>query len=325
MTRATASRSIETPAQSLLREALAREDASLDQVGPILTHLLTISDRSLFNDQVLSQVRGMAEDVARQLVAAQAQAVRSDDAGGALDIKQTQLAERLLSERQFTGFAHMLAIEGQFLTRLERRCGIDPVLPPLVESLLASDDAELASLAMRLLSAQARFQQQVKRMQLPVGELPAEVLHHCFASWRAIGGAQSNQAIDRAETLLRNDFSEGEGRLALLERMVLEMGDAATAALRVGHAGGSLFLTALARQSDQPRKKVAAATNVDQYARLVLALVVAGLPAARVEEQLVSIHPDLVPGSDLLQISRGQARDLLMGEPGVLADHGFSA
>ena len=55
-------------AESFLRDELARGDATLGTVAPILRHLLLSEDNSIFGDEVIARVRGMSADVASQLL-----------------------------------------------------------------------------------------------------------------------------------------------------------------------------------------------------------------------------------------------------------------
>ena len=44
--------------QESLRDALARGNAALARIGPILTHLLATPDHSLFSDEIVARIRG---------------------------------------------------------------------------------------------------------------------------------------------------------------------------------------------------------------------------------------------------------------------------
>ena len=70
-----------------------------------------------------------------------------------------------------------------------------------------------------------------------------------------------------------------------------------------------MFLSALALASGQDRDMAVLATNEGQVARLALALRAAGLRGNSVDEQFVSLHPEIVlpDGFDALSADRAAA------------------
>ena len=167
---------------------------------------------------------------------------------------------------------------GQLAETLEARYGIDPVLAPLVQDLIAADDNALASAAMASLTAQARFAQTQRRMELPLSELLGDLLHDLLLAWREY----SDNALDamiRAEAKLRNNFDESPA-LSLMARVVAGMGQGGPRA-DIDRAGAALFLSALAARSGQ-RIATALSTHPRQTVRLALAAR-SGLDSADVE------------------------------------------
>jgi hypothetical protein len=309
------SRTPEEAVDDLLRAELAHGDIVLGTVGPILGHLLANHDHSLFSDEVVARIRGMAGHVARQLAEA--------DLGGPQiaghDAALAQLTEgfsaRLFGSTAFLGHCHALSLEWQLSHRLEDRSGIDPVLSPLLQALIASDATDTGSAAMAALAAQARFMQQQRRMELPLAELPADLFHQVLTAWRehaAESGVETGSEIDDR---LRQVYDEGASRRGLLSRLAGGMGSGIRASLSIAHAGTALFLTSLAAASRQDRDLVAVATNESQRARLALTLRAAGLSPREVEEQFLYLHPDvsLPVGFDGLRIDL--AAELLTDSP----------
>jgi len=176
--------------------------------------------------------------------------------------------------------------------RLHARLGLDAVLSPLLQALIASPDAATAGAGMSLLAAQARFTQAQRRMQLPLGELPADLLHTALVALRGRSELSLAQ-IDAAERRICEKFDEGRSRLGLMTRLILGMGGGAHVALSVDHAGAALFLTALGIANGQDRALAVISTNEVQVARLSLALSAAGLKAPAIEEQFLALHPDI--------------------------------
>src|SRR5690349_7789800 len=74
MNNAATIQSSEAPVEATVRDELARGDIVLGTIGPVLGHLLANHDHSLFSDEIVSRVRGMVADLARQMLVAQAEA-----------------------------------------------------------------------------------------------------------------------------------------------------------------------------------------------------------------------------------------------------------
>jgi hypothetical protein len=303
----------EMPVEAVLRGELAQGDVVLGTIGPILGHLLANQDHSLFSDEIVARVRGMAGHVARQLLHVEGEAAGLDDPYQFAAEGMDALANALVASLPFLTHCHALSLEWQLARRLEERSGIDPVLSPLLQALIASDDATTAATAMAALAAQARFMQQQRRMELSLGELPPELFHHAVTAWRSRAG--EGEVAAQAEVRLRMAYDEGAGRIGLLARLVSGMGNGVRAALAISHAGTALFVSALASASEQDRDLVAVSTNESQLARLAISLRRAGLPPREVEEQFLCIHPEIAlpEGFDQLRVDRAGA--LLAASP----------
>lgn len=303
MTQATA-RTVE----DVLLDELAQGDALLGTLGPILRHLLANDDHTLFSDEIVARVRGMVGDVARQLLIAQAEAAELGDARAFLNERLDELTGDLLESAAMLGHAHALALEWQLADRLQARNNVDPVLSPLLQELIASNDPAIASAAMTLLAAQARFVQSQRRMELPLGELPGDLFHFALLAMRTQASGGDDVAA-RAEAGLRAGYDESRGRLSMIARLVTGIGGKAVEALAIENAGVALFLTALAIGSGQDRNLAVLATNDRQLARLALSLRASGLKPKAVEEQFLYLHPEvaLPEGFDQLRPDRAAA------------------
>lgn len=295
--------------EAVLRDELARGDGMIGTIGPVLGHLLANHDHSLFSDEIVSRVRGMASDLARQLLLADARGGRAVDPPAQAQPAREALTRTILTDARLVSHCHALALEWQLATQLERRSAIDPVLSPLLQALIASDDGATAATAMAALASQARFVQAQRRMELPLGELPADLFHQVLETWaRSRDDAAAGHTAPAAESL-RSAYVESGSRLGLLSRLVTGMGAGARAALSVEHAGAALFLTALSSAARCERELAVVATNDRQLARLALSLRAAGLKPREVEEQIQHIHPDssLPEGFELLRSDRAAA------------------
>lgn len=297
-----------------LRQELARGDTLIESVGPVLRHLLGNETHSLFADEVVASTRGMLADLARQLIQAvlQARGEASDGRG------YPEIAERLsghfLTRQEILAHLHALSIEAQLTSRLEARLGLPPALPPLLQSLLAADDPEVAATAMAFLAAQTRFYQNQRRMQLPLGELPGDVLHAVLLSLNQLHGTELDDPdhLAQAEGHIRHSYDEGRTRLGLVSRLVSAMRGGASLALSISHAGLAIFLSALAGAAGQERDAIIMAMSEAQVTRLALTLRAAGLKPVAVVEQLELLHPDATPHSLFADIGPEQAAALLM-------------
>ncbi len=292
---------------ALLRDELERGDAILANARPILRHLLANDDRALFSDEIIARIRGMMQHIAAQLLFAGAAAAEAANRAAYVAEREEALAQALFEDTAFLAHAHALVLEAQLTERLQARSGIDAVLSPLVQELIAAPEPDVAALAMTLLAAQARFMQQFRRMELPLGELPGDLFHQALVLLREQDDRPPAAAL--AEAALRDGFDEAGGRLGLLARLVMALGPRASRALAIDHAGLALFATALAMASGQPRGVAVLSFADRQFARLALALRAAGLRQDAVEEQFVFLHPDtsLPEGFELIRADRAAA------------------
>ena len=310
MDRADAMDELDRKAGEDLRHALARGDAMLAGIEPILAHLLSAPDHSLFSDEIVARVRGMLGDLARQVLRTQAEATGQRGRDAFADRHGEALTEHFQSCSALLLHCHALAIEWQLTARLEAQVGLDPVLSPLMQRLIAEADPAVSSMAMAALASQARFAQSQRRMELSLGELPGDLLHTVLLAWRAYCGESQSEAIARAESKLRQSFDERLGRLSLFARLIGTRGG--MEALVIEDAGVGLFFTALASRSQQSREMAVLSSHARQTVRLALGLRAAGLPPRRIDEVLLRLHPGAAPVSGLDAIDEDAASALLL-------------
>ena len=295
-----------------LRRALVQGDAMLGGIGPILGHLLSAPDHSLFSDEIVARVRGMLADLARQVLRTQAEATGQRGRDAFADRHGVALAEHFQASSGLMLHCHAIAIEWQLTEKLEDQLNVDPVLSPLLQRLIADSDGTVSSAAMAALAAQARFAQAQRRMELPLGELPGDLLHELLLAWRRYCGETRSDAVARAESRLRQSYDESSGRLALFSRLVSNVESTARNGLAIEDAGAALFLSALAHQSGQTREMAILSTHARQTVRLALGLRAAGMEAAQIDETLLRLHPAVAPVTGLENIDRDTARGILL-------------
>ena len=295
--------------ERVLRDELVEGDAMIAAARPILRHLLANDDDGLFSDETIARVRGLVLSVADQLLFGLAAAAEVRERPAYAAERQDDLARALFADTAFLAHVHALTVEAQLIERLQGRSGIDPVLTPLIQELVASSDGAVAGLAMAVLAAQARFQQHCRRMELPLGELPGDLFHRALTALREHAGDDGAPAAEAAERQLRDSYQEGAGRLGLIARLVMAMGHRAPRALAIDHGGLAVFATALAMASRQERDLVVLSFSERQYARLALSLCAAGLKQQAVLEQFLYLHPDisLPEGFGMLRADRAVA------------------
>lgn len=292
-------------AEQALRDELARCDAAIAGARPVLRSLLANEDAALFSDAVIARMRGMMLDLAAQLLSAQATAAEVRDLAAFLAGHRDGLALALASSADLLAHVHVRVLEAQIAERLQAHNGLDPVTSPLVQQSLGDPDPELAELATAVLTAQGRFMRQVRKMELPLGELPAELFDQALAIGREFGGT----GVAVGERGLRGAYDASAIREALLTRFASRAAEQRADLLSLDHAGLAVFVTALAVASRQPRERVMTSFADSQLARLALSLRSAGLTQQAMEMHFQLIHPEhsLPPGFEIVPADRAAA------------------
>ncbi|AIT78856.1 hypothetical protein [Novosphingobium pentaromativorans] len=297
--------------EAVLRDELARGDAMAGSVLPILRHLITAEDSSVFSDEILARVRGMLADLANTLLDALAERTGQPERAAHPADEVSLLTRAFLENQALLAHLHALALEWQLTERLQSRLALDPVVSPLLQSHVSSHEGAIQDLAMKFLAAQARWCQSQRRMRLSLFELPADLFHEALVTLSASIG-EDPEMIERAafaEAALRRKYDEGAGRLGLATQLAMSMRGEVEASLSVANSGVALFLSALAIGSRQGRDAVVLSTHEAQLARLALALRTAGLSSTGVEQQFLALHPDITlpQGFDRLGADKASA------------------
>lgn len=301
--------------EGLLREDLFHADQAMIHMGPILRHLLQNDDRSIFSDEIIARVRGMLADVARQLVQALGEAAGHADAAAWARTAGPGLAEMLSANQPLLYHLHMLAVEWHLADRLQGQLGIDPVLTPLLQDIIASPDPDMAARGMNLLAAQARFGQSVRRMQIPLTELPADLHLMTLAIMQDYVGNDpaGEAAAAQAEHSLRQARGVAASRLDLLAHVIAGPGAGPARALKVETAGVALFLSALAACARLSRETAIMCTTESQMPRLALSLVAAGIGREGVVATFAALHPDIAVPEGIERLDAARAAEILVG------------
>jgi len=275
-------------AEESIRADLARANRELGGVAPLIAHKLESPGQSLVSDAIVARLRGMLEHLALQLV----QHSRNDPACVTEQHENIDALTAMLGRDEgIVSHLYALAMEGHLTERLEKRVSLDPVLSPLLQSLIASSRSAIAELAMETLAAQSRFVQGQRRMQLLISELPAELFAGLLNDFGAASNVPGNEGIRDGIEALRRSYDESTTRLGLLARLVSAMEDDPVAALELWQAGLALFASGMAASSGQPRDIVILACHERQAVRLALGLRAAGQEVEAIDRQLLMLDP----------------------------------
>lgn len=279
----------------------AREETARATLATVLPHLVGAQDAEVLAEELVVRTRAMLAALAADLLAGMGEAAQR--------AHETDLAARLARRPALLAHCHALALEGRTAARLAEG-GVDAVLSPLIERLLARD-GEGAALAMTALAAQARFDCRDRRMHAIAAELPAGLMHAALGALGDVAGA----AGDAHAAGLRASYDEGRTRLALLARLALEAeatgeGDALLDPIEAGLA---LFGTALGRRAGVDREDVMLAGARGQGLRLALLLRAAGVAGAEARARVDRIHPDDRLPEGWANLSEDRAAALLAG------------
>lgn len=301
-----------------LRRDLEKAGTALRFVTPVFRYLLDHGDRALLNDEVIARTRGILGDLALQLYEELAIAAAEDasvDCGKppfpATVHAIAELAEALADVPGMLEHLHGIVLEWQVTQRLHRGLGVDPLISPLLQTLIGSPRAGTAAVATELLAAQGRFARQQQQMQMPLSELPAALLHDVLLVLRHRENHPA--AFVAAEAAVRSRYNEGATRLGLIACLVAEMGDKPIAALAIEHAGLAIFSTALALISGEDRQKCMFAVAGGHGTRLALMLRASGMRLAAVQTTLLALHPSQGLAAKVARIAPERAAALLAG------------
>lgn len=308
LTSASVTQNLDT-VEAAIRVELTREYRGLVGVAPVLGHMLVNSGNALVSDAIVARVRGMLNDLAHQLISRLPHGEQSGAAGPEEGVDR--LADQLAQDAPILTYLHAAAIESVLVERLDLKSSIDPVLTPLWQELVASEDFATGEAAMQALASQSRFLQTQRRMQHPLDELPSEILERVLRIWVRGTSIGDEPDVSAAMRAIKLEYDEAETRLGLISRLVGAMRSGMIAALEIEHAGLALFVTALAQASGQSRELAVLACHQDQAMRLAISLKASGLEAPAVERQLLIFEPTLGIINDVAAISIERARELL--------------
>lgn len=299
---------------ALVAERLRAADAALANGRSILRHMLGQDDHDLLSDRIVAQVGALLRDAAFQLLTAIEKAAGTPDPRAVAEEFCDPLAQALAAQPLLLGHAHALAFEWTLADTLADRLALDPALSPLLRDLIAYGGADTAATAMRVLAAQTRFGQAQRRGELPLLELPGDVLHAALIVMRTWIGEAAPTRDDQAaaaERAIRASVDEGGSRLGLLQRAIAGLGGEAVAALDLEQGGVALFASAVALGAGLERDSAIMALSAGQAQRLALALRACGLDPRAIDAQFLALHPDAILPAPVIGLQPDRAAALL--------------
>ncbi len=308
MGKVTMDRSESTVVDVLLREELARGNRARASVAPVFAHFLDADGPSLFSDAIIASLRGQIDHLARQLLG-------QTIAGYTVEMPKSgahqALWDRLAGDASIIDHLYSVALEGLIAKNLELNAAIDPVLSPLLQELIASDNSAIAELAMSVLAAQSRFCLCQRRMEVPLGELPHEVFASALEHVDAAAIEASAQVDTRGLAALKRDYDEGTNRIGLFARLASAMRGGAVAGLDLAHAGLALFASSSSALLSLEREHAVFACHEGQSVRLALMLKAAGLSEEAVERQIVLLGCTQPIPTGFGEMTQAHAQDVL--------------
>ena len=266
---------------------------------------------SKLSDETDARIYGMVRDVARQIAIAELAAEGHRGIAKADQDRTEKLASDLFRVPEFIEFCFGQACEWRLSEDRTRPHGEDGINSPLLQALIASENARVAQTAMMTLAAQARFVRAKGRMALPVAELPAQLFVQVLECWKASSHPRRSDSAVRTEAKLRNAFDEGRRRLTLLSRLVAGLRDTAITLPRFDQMGIALFFSALATRTGYPRTELLVFANGYRTRQFCLALRAAGLDRNQILDTFEHLALATYGLADAMEIGSEEARSLL--------------
>ncbi len=282
-------------AATALRNALAHERVVTRGALQALPNLLG-GGEGLLGQDVVARVAGMTGSLAHRLTGQLSDKPDPE--------RERAIAARLAREPDVLAYLQALALEFRVGQRLFRDHALDPVASPTLSEFVGSGEPALSSIVAAVLAAQARFCGYMAAMELPIGELPAELFH------AAIACAQSESERPFPADA-RKSYVEADGRLSLLDQL-------ATALLgQDGHPpdlrrdGLALFLSRIAMKSGHDRADLVLSLSSRDSLAFALVLLAADLQPTEAARQFALICPEARLPGGLWETTAAKARSLL--------------
>lgn len=269
---------------SALSELLATGEQTRRSLPSQLRHQIGFADPSLFDDELVARTRGLLVHLTAQIAGDRPQGSDNPDYREGRDA----ILRAVFTQPGLLAHCHALALEYRLTRKLAASAGIDPLLPTLLQELIASPSEPTSRLSSSFLAAQSRFLRDMERMQLPLRQLPAELLNIALG----IGREQSNDPLmaDAIRQAVQASYDEGATRVALMQRLVSLPDYPQLRGWQVEQTGVPLFLAGLLPVAGPDYHDVVLSTTESQMARLALTLRTRGCNPRVVSRNLLLLH-----------------------------------
>lgn len=273
--------------EAAMRELLAQGEQTRRSLPQQLRHRIGFADPSLFDDELIARTRGLLVHLTAQITGG-----RPVGSGTADHLKARDAILRALFDHPaMLAHCHALALEYRLTRRFGEQADIDPVLPPILQEMIASPNEATSRLAAAVLAAQTRFLNNMERMQLPLRQLPGELLHDVFA----IGRQWLGEPIiaDAVEQAVRTSYDEGATRVALLGRLVNTAEYPQARGWQLQESGAPLFLASLALGAGLSLHEAALLTTESQIVRFALTMRALRYNPGAINRNLYILHDEV--------------------------------
>ena len=287
-----------------IRELFAAGEQTRLELPQQLRHRIASADPSLFNDEVIARSRGLLVHLTEQLAGGRLPDLCTS---GFLEGRD-EILHALLQEPRLLSFCHALSFECQLTRRLAEAADLDPLLPTVLQDMIASTDEATSHLAAACLTAQTQHFRNMERMQLPLRQLPADLLHLALNSGRK--RLKNSVVAEAVEQAVRATYDEGATRYSLFGRLITAPDYPGKRGWHLDKAGVPLFLTLLALRNGIDFAEAVLLLSKGQMVRLALSLKSLGCPSKALHRNLFLLHDeDALPV--LASITSAAADDML--------------
>lgn len=267
-----------------VRELIDAATAGRTDLAQQLTAAMGWSDRGLFNDELIARSRGLLLHLAQQLAGAELGQV----AGEAPTNSTDAILAALMTEPRLLAYCHALCLEYQLTTRLAREADLDPLLPRLLQEMIASTDEITSNNAASCLAAQMRHLGALERMRLPLEQLPADLLRVALAIGRT--ASATPEIADAVEQGVRTRYHEEATRHALFKHLVNRPEYPDKRGWQLEKAGTGLFLAAFAERAELEWVDAASLLPEGQQASFALEALSSGCTRKALSRNLILLH-----------------------------------
>lgn len=300
-----------------LHNLLAASDNQRITLPEQLQHRITLGDPVLFGDEVVARTRGLLLHITEQVAGARPGASRA--VPHELDARSAEQRDAILqavfADPALLSYAHASALEYAVTCRLAEEADLDPALSPLLQDLASRTDQAVSKLATAVIATQSRFLTDMRRMQMPLRQMPGELLHTALA----IGRTYSDNALlaDAIDQAVQVSYDEGATRLGLLTILANLDNFPRQRGLRLEDAGVALFVLGLSSVPGMAYEDAVLLLTRQQMLRLALVLRGAGCSSRTVNHNLFLLH-EQVAAPAVAGMSRERALELLsQSSPGL--------